>query len=137
MSALYADDLFYLYRAANGDIAALRGLSFELADGEIVAALGPSGSGKSTLLALAGGFLRPSGGELVVLGEHLERLSRRQAARLRRASIGIIRQHYHRSLPQELTVEEIVTLPSRFLSLPNTNGHVAALLAQAGLARKA
>src|SRR5918912_852161 len=92
MSALSANDLFYLYRAPSG--------------------------------------------ELVVLGEHLEHVSRRHAAQLRRQSIGIVRQHYHRSLPQELTVEEIVGLPGRLLGLPDGNGHVAALLERAGLAGK-
>jgi ABC-type lipoprotein export system ATPase subunit len=139
MTALAARDLFYLYRSPSGDVAALRGLSLELAQGETIAALGPSGSGKSTLLALAAGFLRPSSGELVVLGEHLERTSRRDAALLRRRQIGIVRQHYHRALPHELTVEEIVALPSRLLGehLGNERKYVAGLLARAGLSDRA
>ena len=139
MTALAARDLFHIYRAQSGDVAALRGLSLEIAEGEIVAALGPSGSGKSTLLGLAAGFLRPSSGELVVLGEHLEQLSHRDAAELRRRRIGIVRQHYHRALPRELTVEEIVSLPIRLLKQDQASGrkHVSELIERAGLGQLA
>jgi ABC-type lipoprotein export system ATPase subunit len=139
VTALAARDLFYLYRSPVGDVAAVRGLSLELGEGEVVAALGPSGSGKTTLLALAAGFLRPSSGELVVLGEHLERVDAREAARLRRNQIGIVRQHYDRTLPHELTVEEIVGLPARLLGNSHRAGRtqVGALLERAGLADRA
>jgi ABC-type lipoprotein export system ATPase subunit len=139
MSALAARDLFHLYRSASGDVAALRGLSLELGEGEVVAALGPSGSGKSTLLALSAGFMRPSSGELVVLDEHLERASSTEAAKLRRRQIGIVRQHYHRSLPHELTVEEIVALPGRLIGRDRRyeRTHVAELLERAGLGDRA
>jgi len=134
VTAVRASDLFYLYRARHGDVAALRGLSLEVADGEAVAVLGPSGAGKTTLLALLAGFARPSSGELTVLEHPVEELGR-----LRRRSIGIVRQHYHRALPRELTAEEIVALPLR---LAGSSGRVArrrvaTLLRAAGLAERA
>src|SRR5205085_11464267 len=110
-TAVAASDLFHLYRAQHGDVAALRGLSVEVAEGASVTVLGPSGSGKTTLLGLCAGFLKPSSGELHVLGRPLGRLSARETARLRRDAIGIVRQHYPLALPHELTVEEIVALP--------------------------
>src|SRR5205823_1711381 len=76
MAAVRASDLFYLYRASHGDVAALRGLSLEVAAGEAVAVLGPSGAGKSTLLALLAGFARPASGELTVLDRSVEELPR-------------------------------------------------------------
>ena len=83
MTAVAARDLFHLYRAPHGDVAALRGLSLDVAEGTAVAVLGPSGSGKTTLLGLCAGFLRPSSGELQVLGRPLEQTPAREAARLR------------------------------------------------------
>jgi ABC-type lipoprotein export system ATPase subunit len=139
MVAVRANELFYLYRAPHGDVAALRGLSLELAEREVVSVLGPSGSGKTTLLGLCGGRLRASSGELTVLDRPFERASARELERVRRASIGIVRQHYHLALPHELTVEEIVALPLRLLRAYGREGRrrVAGLIRGAGLERRA
>jgi ABC-type lipoprotein export system ATPase subunit len=136
MHAVRAHDLFFLYWAPHGDVAALRGLSLEVAAGEIVSVLGPSGAGKTTLLDLCGGWTRPSSGALNVLGVDLEHASQRRRAQLRRASIGIVRQHYDRTLPHELTVQEIVSLPLRLIGRPDQR-RVADLLRTAGLAARA
>ena len=135
-AAVRADDLFHLYRQAHGDVAALRGLSLEVARGETVAVLGPSGSGKTTLLGLCAGLTRPSSGALTVLDQPFDRLPARALARARRTSIGIVRQHYHLALPRELTVEEIVGLPLRLLGR-RASDRVASLLHAAGLADRA
>jgi ABC-type lipoprotein export system ATPase subunit len=139
VSAVVANDLFHLYRAAHGDVAAVRGLSVEVAEGEAVSVLGPSGSGKTTLLGLCAGFLRPSSGELRVLGHPLERASAGELARLRRSSIGIVRQHYHLALPRELAVDEIVALPLRLVGRHGRaeRVRVSRLLRAAGLERRA
>jgi ABC-type lipoprotein export system ATPase subunit len=138
-NAVVAGDLFHLYRAQHGDVAALRGLSVEVAQGASVTVLGPSGSGKTTLLGLCAGFLRPSSGELHVLGRPLEHLSARETARLRRDAIGIVRQHYHLALPHELTVEEIVALPVRLRGRYGRadRARVRSLVRAAGLERRA
>ena len=136
MSAVRADDLFHLYRQAHGDVAALRGLSLEVAAGESVAVLGPSGSGKTTLLALCAGFARPSSGSLNVLGSAFGAISGRELSRVRRTSIGIVRQHYHLSLPHDLSVAEIVGMPLRLLGRSDP-ARVTALLRAAGLVERA
>jgi ABC-type lipoprotein export system ATPase subunit len=136
MAAVSAIDLFHLYRAAHGDVAALRGLSLEVADGEVVSVLGPSGSGKTTLLSLCAGFQRPSSGSLSVLGASLGDTSPRELTELRRDAIGIVRQHYHLALPRELTVEEIVGFPLALLAR-RSRSRVASLLRAAGLERRA
>src|SRR5205807_1198816 len=115
------------------------GCPSRVAEGEAVSVLGPSGAGKTTLLALLAGFARPASGELTVLDRPLERASARELARLRRTSIGIVRQHYHRALPRELTAEEIVALPLRLVGSHwrDARRRVASLLRAAGLAERA
>ena len=56
------------YQAPDGEVAALRDVTFGVADGEFVSIVGPSGCGKFTLLALVAGIERPSGGEVLVDG---------------------------------------------------------------------
>jgi ABC-type lipoprotein export system ATPase subunit len=135
-ASVRAEDLFHLYRAPHGDVAALRGLSLEVAPGETVAVLGPSGSGKTTLLSLCAGLGRPSSGALAVLDQPFDRLSPPEIARIRRNAIGIVRQHYHVSLPRDLRVEEIIGLPLRLLGRRD-HGRVSSLLRRAGLAHRA
>ena len=139
MNAIRARDLFYLYRAPHGDVAAVRGLSLEVGEGEVVSVLGPSGSGKTTLLGLCAGLLRPSSGELSVLGLEAGRTRPATLARLRRSSIGLVRQHYHRALPRELTAEDVVAFPLRLLGERAAPARARAreLLATAGLDHRA
>jgi ABC-type lipoprotein export system ATPase subunit len=134
-AAIRARELFYLYRAPHGDVAALRGLSLDVAKGEVISVLGPSGSGKSTLLGLCGGSMRPSSGELSVLEVDSARVAQRVLRAQRRRDIGIVRQHYHRALPQELSAEEIVALPLRLLGTTEKDARDRAreLLDAAGL----
>ena len=74
---------------------ALRGVSFELHKGEFTAVAGPSGSGKSTLLHLMGGLDRPTGGDILLEGRPMSRLSKDQLAKLRLTHIGFVFQAYN------------------------------------------
>jgi ABC-type lipoprotein export system ATPase subunit len=130
------DEVFVIRRAPHGDVAALRGLNLRAARGEMLAVLGPSGAGKSTLLAACAGQLRPSSGRLEVCGVDVSAASQRALDALRREHLGIVRQHYHRSLPRELTAAEIVALPLRLGGGGAREGRrrAAVLLEHAGLA---
>lgn len=64
-----------------GSCEVLKGIDIDLSGGQVVALLGPNGSGKSTLLAAAGGIGRRSGGSVDLLGDDIDRLSRREIAR--------------------------------------------------------
>jgi iron complex transport system ATP-binding protein len=85
----------------------LRGLSFDMAHGELLAVIGPNGSGKSTLLKILLGAIQPSAGSVKLDGRVLTSLSRRQAARL----IGYVAQESSVGFP--LTAMEFV-LQGRF-----------------------
>src|SRR5213594_2531312 len=80
-------------RYPNG-AAALVDLSLTVEPGELVAVLGPSGSGKTTLFRLCNGAVRPSSGDLNVLGVPMHRSRGRQLRRLRRR-IAVVPQSYN------------------------------------------
>ncbi|MEU8320141.1 ABC transporter ATP-binding protein [Nonomuraea sp. NPDC048881] len=91
----------------HGQVHALRGVSLEVAQGELVAVMGPSGSGKSTLLNLAGGLDRPTSGTVLIEGRDLAGV--RDLAALRRGSVGYVFQDLN--LIPSLTAAENVMLP--------------------------
>jgi putative ABC transport system ATP-binding protein len=104
-----ATGLVKTYGTAEAAVRALGGVSLEIARGEFVAIMGPSGSGKSTLLHLLGGLDTPTGGEVVVGGVNLGRLSDRELTLLRRRRMGFIFQFFN--LLPTLSAAENVALP--------------------------
>ena len=75
-------------------VAALRGVSFRVCAGELVAIVGPSGSGKSTLLHLMGTLELPTTGRVSITGVDVAQLSDRQVAALRATRIGFVFQQF-------------------------------------------
>ena len=108
MSLVQIEDLFRVYPSPEGGVAALRGLSLSVEQGELCVVLGPSGSGKSTLLRIVSGFDRASAGSVRVAGVDVGSLGGWGAARFRSREIGYADQHYWRALAGELTARELV-----------------------------
>jgi putative ABC transport system ATP-binding protein len=79
---------------ADPPVHALRGVSFGVAAGELVAIVGPSGSGKSTLLHLMGTLERPTSGRVSITGHEIAQLSDRELAALRATQIGFVFQQF-------------------------------------------
>ncbi|MFI7076473.1 ABC transporter ATP-binding protein [Micromonospora sp. NPDC049903] len=92
-----------------GPTPALRGLTLDVAEGEIVAVTGPSGCGKSTLLHCLAGILRPDAGEVTWRDHRIDTWSEAARSRLRRTEFGVLFQFGQ--LVPELTAAENVALP--------------------------
>lgn len=109
MTVLFAQEIKKSYRMGGSEFWALKGVHFQIDEGEFVAIMGTSGSGKSTLLNILAGLDQPTSGEVVLNGTSLSGLSESQLTDLRRQQIGFIFQAFH--LVPVLTALENVTLP--------------------------
>jgi putative ABC transport system ATP-binding protein len=109
MSVLEMREVSRTYGQGAAEVHALDHINLSVDSGGMVAVMGPSGSGKSTLLTIAGSLEDPTGGQVVVAGQELTKLSRNAKARLRRRSIGFVFQDFN--LLPGLTAAENVALP--------------------------
>lgn len=90
-------------------VKALRGVSFDVPEGDYVAIMGPSGSGKSTLLNLLGCLDKPTSGHLLLGEDDIGTMTDDQLAEIRSQRIGFVFQSYN--LIQQLTVVENIQVP--------------------------
>lgn len=105
-------NLFKLYRVGDSFVHALNGVDFVINEGEFCAIVGTSGSGKSTLLNMLAGLERPTKGEVIINGEHMERLKEDELVSFRRDHVGFIFQSFH--LIGTMNALENVALPLSF-----------------------
>ena len=103
---------------------ALKGVDLDIGRGEFVAIMGPSGSGKSTAMNTLGCLDRPTGGQYLFLGAHVESLSRDERARLRRRYFGFVFQGFN--LLARTSAQENVELPLLYRGEAAARRHVAA-----------
>lgn len=104
-----ARSLTMTYQTAAGEVHALKGLDWTVRRGEAVAIMGPSGCGKSTLLNLVGAMDRPTGGDVIVEGQNVGRMTEREAEEYRLRRVGFIFQFFN--LLPTLSVAENLELP--------------------------
>jgi putative ABC transport system ATP-binding protein len=117
-----------------GCVRALRGVSLDVAGGELTAVMGPSGSGKSTLMHILAGLDRPSEGEVTIAGTDISELDDTELTRLRREHIGFIFQFFN-LLPM-LTAEENVVLPIKLAGEKPDREWVRELTSRVGLSER-
>jgi lipoprotein-releasing system ATP-binding protein len=101
---IHLEDVYKYYTQHRTQIEVLRGVSMQVAAGEMVAIVGPSGAGKSTLLHLMGGLERPSSGAIRYGEVELYDLSADQLADFRNSRIGFVFQ-FHHLLPEFSALE--------------------------------
>ena len=105
------EDLFKIYKIADLEVVALRGLDLAVQAGETLAIVGASGSGKTTLLNILAGYDAPSAGRVRVGDRDLLDMSGRDVEDYRRSEVGFVWQQTSRNLFPYLTAIENVSLP--------------------------
>ena len=105
-----------VYHVGTVDVHALRGVDLQVASGDICSIIGRSGSGKSTMLNVLAGLEQVSGGEIVIAGKHLERMTQGELILFRQKRVGFIFQSFN--LLPYYTALENVALPLSFSGVP-------------------
>lgn len=109
-------DLYKLYKLGDSVVRALNGVSLEIYEGEFCAIVGTSGSGKSTMPNMLAGLEKPTKGEVIIDGQHIENLKEDQLVKFRREKVGFIFQSFQ--LLGSMNALENVALPLSFRGVP-------------------
>src|SRR5438874_1640572 len=130
-SVVVANELTRRYGEGEAAVDALRGVSLEVRQGELVAVMGPSGSGKSTLMHLLAALDKPTSGTVTIAGQDVGSLSDSDVTKLRRRNIGFVFQFFN-LLPM-LTAEENIVLPLSIAGAKPDGPFLEGLLDRVGL----
>lgn len=105
-------NLYKIFRVGSSKVRALNGVDLTIYRGEFCAIVGTSGSGKSTMLNMLAGLEKPTKGEVIISGQHLEKMNENQLVRFRREKVGFIFQSFN--LLGTMNAIENVALPLTF-----------------------
>ncbi len=105
-------DVVRTYIMGDNEVRALRGVSFDIEQGEFVSIMGPSGSGKSTCMNMIGCLDRPTSGVVKINGRETAKMNEKELSVLRNQTIGFVFQQYH--LITSMNVIENVMLPLKY-----------------------
>jgi putative ABC transport system ATP-binding protein len=127
-------DVTRTYGSGSTATAALRGVTFTVGEGKLVALRGRSGSGKTTLLNIVGGLDKPDGGSICVAGDDVTAMSERERMRLRQDTVAYIFQSF--GLLPVLSAAENVGVPLRIAGVTPTEreSRIELMLSIVGLA---
>ncbi len=106
------DNVVKTYSMGESEVHALRGISFEIEQGEFLSIMGPSGSGKSTCMNMIGCLDRPTSGIVEINGKETAKMTEKELAVLRNQTVGFVFQQYH--LIPSMNVLENVMLPLKY-----------------------
>ena len=111
----------------DNEVRALRGVSFDIQQGEFVSIMGPSGSGKSTCMNMIGCLDRPTSGIVKINGRETAKMNEKELSVLRNRTIGFVFQQYH--LIPSMNVIENVMLPLKYQKVDHNMRYEKARLA--------
>jgi putative ABC transport system ATP-binding protein len=106
------NNLYKVFKVGDSKVRALNGVNLKIYKGEFCAVVGTSGSGKSTLLNMLAGLEKPTKGEVIIAGQHIEKMNENQLVKFRRERVGFIFQSFN--LLGTLNAVENVALPLTF-----------------------
>lgn len=109
-------NLYKIYKVGTNKVRALNGVDFKVYEGEFCAIVGTSGSGKSTLLNMLAGLEKPTKGEIIIAGNHIEKMNENRLVKFRRENVGFIFQSFN--LIGTMNALENVALPLTFRGIP-------------------
>jgi putative ABC transport system ATP-binding protein len=115
---IQVENIAKVYRIGKVEVAALRGVSFEVQRGEFVSIVGPSGSGKSTLFYILGGLTQANSGRVLIDGDDFSRMSDAQRTEMRKRKIGFVFQKFN--LLPTLTARDNIEIARE---IAGKNGH--------------
>ena len=124
-------DITKIYRMGDMEVHALRGVSFEVASGEMIAIMGASGSGKSTLMNIIGALDGPTSGAYLLDGQDVSKMRDNQLAAIRNRKIGFVFQSFN-LLPRTTALAN-VELPLIYAGVTNGRQRCIAALESVGL----
>jgi len=132
---ILCEDLFKIYKIADLEVVALRGLDLRVPRGEFMGIVGASGSGKTTLLNILAGLDTPSAGRAYVGGRSLLAMTAEEMVEHRRNQVGFVWQQTGRNLIPYLTARENVEVPLMLdgVSRSKARARSTELLASVGL----
>ena len=118
---IQVSNLKRIFRFSDVYTVALGGINMEINDGEFVAIMGPSGCGKTTLLNILGLLDNPTEGNYLLDGVEVAKMKENERTALRKGKIGFVFQSFN--LIDELTVEQNVELPLKYMGVPAAERH--------------
>ena len=116
-----------VYQMGNSEVRALKGISYTIKHGDLLAVMGPSGSGKSTLMNIIGCLDKPSDGKYYLEGQEISTFNKNELARTRNKKIGFVFQNFN--LLSRTTALENTELPLLYSDMPNKKAREMAMKA--------
>ncbi len=130
---IHLENIERVYKVGETQIRALKGISYDIQKGDLLAIMGPSGSGKSTLMNIIGCLDRPTSGKYLLEGQEVSQMNKNQLASIRNKRIGFVFQNFN--LLSRTTALENTELPLLYSDVSSKKSKELAMksLAQVGL----